>query len=67
MNSACQELVNAQIEVNRAVLEANKEKPSTIYLAKCIAQAIEDLVTAGQVLLGIRRCPGGLRPDRRKR
>jgi len=67
MNLACQELVNAQVEVNRAVFEANKTQSDTRYLQVCIAEAMQDLAAANKVLLGIRRLPSNSRSSLRRR
>jgi hypothetical protein len=49
---AIDNLVNAQVDVNRAVFEANEEKGPARedYLRKCIAGAIFDLTKALQKL-----------------
>jgi len=62
MSRAMQELVHAQVEINRAVFEGNQPKPREEYIQCCIAEAMEDLARATKVLLGIRRLPGTLRP-----
>ena len=51
MNRAMQPLVNAQVSVNRAVFEANKNKASEVYLIDCCAAAMRDLGEAIAVLM----------------
>lgn len=46
MSPRAQKLVNAQIEINRAVFEANKEKPDDKYILVRILQAQADLYEA---------------------
>jgi hypothetical protein len=58
MNRAIQELVNAQIEVIRAVFDANERAVGNEnYLLRCIANAQEQLAAASKILLGIKRVP----------
>jgi hypothetical protein len=59
LNRATQEIVNAQVEVNRAVFEANKTKGRDAYIQVCIANAQEQLAAASKVLLGVRRVRKG--------
>lgn len=50
MHQTCQDLVNAQVSVNRAVFEANRTIGSDDYLMWCIAEALGDLSSALQRL-----------------
>lgn len=43
MSGRIQNIVNAQISVNRAVHEANKSKPDEDYIDHCISSALSDL------------------------
>lgn len=45
-----QKIVNAQVEVNRAVFEVNQANPRTEYLEKCIEAAMADLSIANVLL-----------------
>ena len=57
-----QQLVNAQVSINRAVFELNireesdppghGRKPDDDYTLRCVLEAIEDLAQASVVLLG---------------
>lgn len=46
MSRRIQELVNAQISINRAVFEGNKTKCDEKYIDECIASAQRDLADA---------------------
>ncbi len=46
MSARMQELVLAQISINRAVFEGNKTKPDELYIDECVSQAQADLANA---------------------
>ena len=50
MNRTCHQLVDAQVSVNRAVYEANKDDEDEAYLTWCIAEALESLTLALKTL-----------------
>lgn len=73
---ATQEIVNAQVSVNRAVFECNRpgeadrrkrREPDQQYIFECVSQAIEDLAAALKVMVGVRRGAFGGQDTPRKK
>jgi hypothetical protein len=49
MSPRAQQIVNAQVQINRAVYEANQSRPRETYIDECIATAKSDLEKANRV------------------
>lgn len=46
MSPRTQKIVNAQTEINRAVFEANMEKPRDVYIVGCLLRALKEIIDA---------------------
>jgi hypothetical protein len=65
LNRSIQPLVNAQVTINRAVFEANKNKADEVYLIDCSAAAMRELGEAIAILMRSKKFTASLNAELR--